>query len=154
MNLRIERRWKKSSYTIGILYINGERFCETLEDKDRGLRQGASMAELKLGKIYGETAIPTGVYKVSINTVSQKYKDVKWYNDLCEGRMPRLINVPAFSGVLIHPGNTALDTLGCILVGRNTKVGALTNSRETFKALYEQMAAAKAAGEEITISIL
>lgn len=67
--------------------------------------------------------------------------------------MPRLKNVPGYEGVLIHPGNTALDTLGCVLVGRNTKVGQLTNSRDTFRALYNKMQVAHKAGEE-TIEIV
>ena len=70
------------------------------------------------------------------------------------GKMPRIVNVPGYEGVLIHPGNTALDTLGCVLVGRNTKVGQLTQSRDTFKALYVKMLAAHKRGEKITIEIV
>ena len=100
------------------------------------------------------TAIPTGTYNVAMNVVSPKYSAVKWYKDLCGGKMPRLLDVPGFDGILIHPGNTALDSCGCILVGRNTKVGQVTQSRDTFKKLYRKMKAAHERGEKITITIV
>ena len=153
MILQIERRWKKATYTIGRLYVDGEYFCNTLEDKDRGLRADASLSELKIRKVPGETAIPAGTYRVSMNTISPKYAAVDWYQKLCGGKMPRLINVPAFSGILFHPGTTALDTRGCILVGENTKVGALTNSRETFRKLYLKLQEADSRGELIMLHI-
>ena len=154
MDVRVERRWKKSTYTIGILTVDGERFCESLEDRDRGLKQSDSPLWIVAKKVYGETAIPTGTYNVAMNVVSPKYSAVKWYKDLCGGKMPRLLDVPGFDGILIHPGNTALDSCGCILVGRNTKVGQVTQSRDTFKKLYRKMKAAHERGEKITITIV
>ena len=154
MDVRIERRWKKSTYTIGILTVDGERFCESLEDRDRGLKQSDSPLWIGAKKVYGETAIPTGTYNVAMNVVSPKYSAVKWYKDLCGGKMPRLLDVPGFDGILIHPGNTALDSCGCILVGRNTKVGQVTQSRDTFRKLYRKMKAAHDRGERITITIV
>ena len=68
--------------------------------------------------------------------------------------MPRLLNVPGFEGVLIHPGNTPLDTFSCILVGENKVKGKLINSRETFKNLYKQLRTAADNKEEITIEIV
>lgn len=155
MILRIERKWPKETYTIGRLYIDGVYFCNTLEDKDRGLFQTNSLSVIKSIKVYGETAIPTGKYTVAMNILSPKYSAVKWYKDLCGGKMPRLLNVPGFDGILIHPGgsNGPLDTMGCILVGKNTKVGKLTDSKETFKAMYKRMKAAYDKGEKITIEI-
>ena len=88
-----------------------------------------------------------------MNTTSPKYAAVSWYWKLCQGKMPRLLAVPGFDGILIHPGNTALDTLGCILVGKNTKVGQLTESKATFQKLYKAMAKAYQKGEDITIVI-
>lgn len=153
MKLEIERRWKKETYTIGRLYVDGVFFCNTLEDKCRGLKKTDSTFFIKQRKVYGETAIPTGEYAVAMNVTSPKYAAVAFYWQLCQGKMPRLLNVPGFDGILIHPGNTALDTLGCILVGKNTKVGQLTESKATFKALYKEMEKAYKAGEEITIDI-
>lgn len=154
MRLKIDRRWKKATYTVGILYVDGVRFCETLEDKDRGLFQTDDLAQIKSLKVYGETAIPVGSYKVAMEVLSPKYAAVKWYADLCGGKMPRLLDVPGFDGILIHPGNTLLDTLGCILVGRNTKVGQLTESKATFQKLYKKMKAARDRGETIIIDIV
>lgn len=153
MRLEIERRWKKETYTIGRLYVDGVYFCNTLEDKSRGLKQTDSTFFIKQRKVYGETAIPTGTYKVAMNVTSPKYAAVAWYWQLCRGKMPRLLDVPGFEGILIHPGNTALDTLGCILVGKNTKVGQLTESKAVFKALYKEMQKAVDEGEDILITI-
>ena len=150
----MERRWPKQTYTIGILFIDGLRFCETLEDKDRGLKQTDSLSYIKSRKVYQETAIPKGTYKVAMNITSPKYSASAWYWKLCQGKVPRLLNVPGWDGVLIHTGNTALDTAGCCLVGRNTKVGQLTESKATFEKLYKKMKAAYDKGEEITIEIV
>ena len=128
MKLELERKWPKATYTIGRLYVDGVLFCNTLEDRDRGLKQSDNLDYIKTRKVYGETAIPKGTYTVSMNVTSPKYAAVTWYHQLCLGKMPRLRDVPGFDGILIHPGNTALDTLGCILVGKNTKVGQLTES--------------------------
>lgn len=154
MRLTVDRKWPRETYTIGKLYVNGELFCNTLEDRDRGLLQSDPPASIKIRKKYGETAIPKGTYRVAMNTVSPKYAAVDWYKNLCAGKMPRIVNVPCFEGILIHPGNTALDTYGCILVGKNSKVGQLTESKATFKELYKRMKAASDRGETITIEIL
>lgn len=153
MRINIDRLWPKETYTVGLLYVDGVRLCETLEDKDRGLNQADDLSVIRSVKVYGETAIPAGTYTVAMNIVSPKYSAVKWYKDLCGGKMPRLLAVPGFEGILIHPGNTALDSYGCILVGRNTKVGQLTESKATFKKLYKKMKDAYDRGETITIEI-
>lgn len=154
MKLKLERRWKKETYTIGILYVDGVRFCETCEDKDRGLKQTDSLDRIQSVKVPTETAIPAGTYKVSMNIVSLKYSKVSWYKTLCGGKMPLIMNVPGFEGILIHPGTSALDSSGCILVGRNKIKGGLTLSRLTFSELYTKMNSAHKRGEEITIEIL
>ena len=153
MKLEVERRWKKETYTIGRLYVDGVYFCNTLEDKCRGLKQTDSIYFIKQRKVYGETAIPSGTYTVAMNVISPKYAAIAWYWQLCQGKMPRLLNVPGFEGILVHPGNDPTQTLGCLLVGKNTKVGQLTESKATFKALYKEMKKAYDAGEEITIII-
>ena len=154
MRLKLERKWKKETYTIGRLYVDGVYFSNTLEDRDRGLRQTDPLGIIQSKKIYGETAIPTGTYGITLNVTSPKYAGVKWYWDLCKGKMPRLLSVKGFEAILLHPGNTALDSCGCILPGKNTKVGQVTSSRDTFKALYKKMKAASDKGEEITIEIV
>jgi hypothetical protein len=128
MKLTLERVAKKETYTIGKLYIDGFYFCDTLEDRVRA----------KGVKVYGETAIDSGTYKV-IMDMSKRFKK----------RMPLLLDVPNFAGVRIHAGNTVKDTLGCILVGKNTIKGQLTDSRKYTSELYAKLEA----GKSITIEI-
>ena len=136
MELLLERIARRDTYTIGHLSIDGKRFCDTCEDTDRGLRQDLPLSVNQAKKRRGITAIPVGRYRVTLDVKSPKYSKKKQY-DFCQGFVPRLINVPAFEGILIHIGNTAADSEGCILVGRNTKVGMVMESTKTFKALYE-----------------
>lgn len=119
MQVTLWRKYRKPCYTIGRLYIDGVFFCNTLEDTDRGLAQYMSVGEIANIKIKGATAIPTGAYKVQ-RTYSPKYKRL----------MPQVMNVKGYAGIRIHSGNTAADTEGCILLGDNTAVGRLTNSRK------------------------
>ena len=125
MNIILNRIAKRAKYTIGKLYINDQYFCDTLEDTDRGLTQ--SMTEQQIGskKVYGETAIPTGTYRIIIS-YSNKFKK----------QMPLLLNVPGFAGIRIHSGNTEKDSLGCILVGKNKAVGKVLESRDTYSKLF------------------
>lgn len=145
MELLLKRIARKEKYTIGQLYIDGEYFCDTLEDTDRGLSQEAGLAVCRRKKIPGVTAIPTGRYRVLTNVVSPRFSKFKQY-EFCGGRLPRIINVPAFEGVLIHIGNYPKDTEGCVLVGRNTVKGAVMESTATFKQLVARL---KTVGEEL-----
>lgn len=154
MNLKLVRKYKKETYSIGILYVDGVYFCETCEDKDRGLKQTDNLAKIKAVKLPNETAIPTGVYKVRMDIVSPKYSHIDFYKELCAGKMPRIMNVPGFEGILIHPGSSALDSSGCVLVGRNKIKGGLTMSRLTFSELYTKMKKAADNGESIAIEIV
>jgi Family of unknown function (DUF5675) len=149
MKITLERKYKKASYTIGKLYIDGVYFCDTLEDTDRGLKQSDPLTTLKSKKVYGETAIPTGTYKITMDVVSPKFASKSWAA-FCGGKLPRLIDVPAYDGVLIHVGNKPADTLGCILVGENKTKGQVNNSTVTFKKLYEKLAKDK---NNLTITI-
>ena len=142
MELKLKRIARKASYTIGRLYIDGVRFCDTIEDKDRGLRQDMARAAIKRIKVQGETAIPTGRYRVTLGVRSPRMSQKKAY-EFCDGYVPRLINVPGFDGILIHIGNTARDSEGCILVGENREVGKVLNSTATFKRLYARLREAK-----------
>ena len=125
MQLVLERNASDVEATIGKLYIDDVFFCYTLEDVQRDV------------KIQNETAIPTGTYKVLI-TMSPKFKRL----------LPLLIDVPGFDGIRIHPGNTAKDTDGCILVGDSFTKDFVTNSVKTFNELFDKLR-----GEDITITI-
>lgn len=134
MKLLIKRIAKMEKYTIGKLYIDGKYFSDTLEDTDRNLTSTMSKDEIVKVKVYGKTAIPTGTYVVDMNTVSPKFGKRSWAQPY-EGKVPRLQDVPGYEGVLIHPGNTADDTSGCILVGRNKVKGQVVESQNTFHSL-------------------
>lgn len=146
MELTIDRRWKKREYTIGNLYIGGVFFCNTLEDKVRELGMDGS------GKIRGVTAIPEGRYEVTLDVVSPKYSHKQAYK-FCGGRVPRLLNVPFFEGILIHIGNTAKDTEGCVLVGENKAVGRVVNSTATYRRLWYKLEEARKQGERLFVTI-
>lgn len=134
MKLLLKRIAKMEKYTIGKLYVDGEYFADTLEDTDRNLTSTMSKDEIVKVKVYGKTAIPTGTYVVDMNTVSPKFGKRSWAQPY-EGKVPRLQDVPGYEGVLIHPGNTADDTSGCILVGRNKVKGQVVESQNTFHSL-------------------
>lgn len=134
MKLLLKRIAKMKKYTIGKLYIDGKYFSDTLEDTDRNLTSTMSKDEIVKMKVYGKTAIPTGTYVVDMNTVSPKFGKRSWAQPY-EGKVPRLQDVPGYEGVLIHPGNTADDTSGCILVGRNKVKGQVVESQNTFHSL-------------------
>lgn len=152
MNLNLKRKKLAEDYTLGNLFINGKHFCDTLEDKDRGLDTSMSLEEIKAKKVYGKTAIPTGTYEITLDVVSPKFKDRNWAT-FCGGRLPRLIDVKGYEGVLIHVGNKAEDTLGCILVGQNATDNFISNSTDTFKKLYQLLLDSKNKGEKLTIKI-
>lgn len=111
MEIEVKRIFKKEGYTIGKMYLNGNYFCDTLEDKVRSLKKASD-------KIFGRTAIPAGTYEVVVT-----------WSDKFHRNLPLLLNVPYFEGIRIHAGNTAEDTLGCILVGENKAQGRVINSR-------------------------
>lgn len=137
MELRLDRKWKKEKYTIGRLYVNGELWCNTLEDPVREIAKDGS------GKIKGVTAIPKGRYRVLV-TMSPKFHRM----------LPYVMNVPHFEGIRIHSGNTAKDTEGCILVGENTKKGMVLNSRKWEKEVTDLLLAAQTAGDYIWLEII
>lgn len=140
MRLTLKRIANKKDYCIGKLYINGKYFCDTLEDVDRGLDDSMTEEEIRSIKVKTQTAIPTGIYTVLL-TYSPKYKKV----------MPLINNVKGYSGIRIHSGNSSKDTEGCLLVGKNTVVGRLTDSRNTFNALFKRLQ--QKGSNKITIEI-
>lgn len=150
MRLKITRKYKKQGYTIGELFIDGKKFCDTLEPEDRGLTSDMTGEEVRRLKVMRKTAIPKGRYQVRMDVVSPKYKTRAAY-EFCEGKLPRLVAVPGFSGILIHIGNWKEDTGGCILVGRNIVKGGLLHSTRTFHLLYARLKEAK---DDIVIEIV
>lgn len=139
MEIRVKRIYKGLSYTIGKLYINGEYFCDTLEDADRGLDDSMELEKILELKKPSITAIPTGTYKVLI-TYSPRFKQ----------NMPLLCNVKGFEGIRIHSGNVHQHTSGCLLVGENKEVGKVLNSKVTYTKLFNIL---NECNEDITITI-
>lgn len=153
MKLTLDRRYKKDTYSIGKLYVDGAYFCDTVEDKDRGLTDKDSLDKIKATKVYAKTAIPLGTYKVTMGVISPKFSQKAYYKSFCNGRMPRLLNVKGFDGILIHKGSNANSSAGCIIVGKNTVVGGVTNSQYYFEQLYKLLDNAYKRGESIEIEI-
>lgn len=152
MILKLRRIAKKQLYTIGKLYINGAYFCDTIEDKDRGLTQMMPLDLIKKIKVYKQTAIPSGTYTVAMGTRSPKFSQKPAYN-FTEGRLPRLLSVPGYDGILIHAGTNQNSSAGCLIVGQNKVVGQVINSMATFKKLWNILDAAYKAGDSIKITI-
>lgn len=143
LNIKIPRNWQKDNYTISRIYLNGVlQPYNSLEDKDRGLDSSMPLEEINNKKVYGKTAIPAGRYKVT-----------KYLSPRFKRYLPRIEKVPGYSGVLIHPGNTAEDSLGCILIGKNDVVGKVTNSRYWFKKFYAELDKYWKKGEEVWLTI-
>ena len=139
MELVLTRIAKRKTYTIGRLEIEGAGenlyFCDTLEPTWRDYRNGGH-------KIKGRSAVPEGRYAVVIS-YSPKFK--AW--------LPILLGVPMFSGIRIHAGNTAADTAGCILVGKNKIVGQVVDSRIWLHRLKQKIVAAKDRGEAVWLTV-
>lgn len=135
VKLKVIREPSFAGCTLGKLYLDGAFFCDTLEDVDRKLECGGE-------KIYGETAIPRGTYKVVLN-FSNRFKRV----------LPQILDVKGFEGIRIHPGNTAADTHGCILVGSRDNHNRILRSRIAFDALFSLMEEAEEQNEDIEIEV-
>lgn len=133
MELVLERKWKKKGYTIGILSCKGVRLCDTLEPQWRDYKNGEE-------KIKYVSAIPEGRYQIRFAWSNKKQQ-----------LMPYLLHVPMFEGIMIHIGNTARDTAGCILVGENRQVGMVLNSTCTFQKIRQLLWSKRKEGLYITI---
>ena len=130
MKLHLQREPSNDICTMGILFVDGHYFCHTLEDVVRET------------KIQGVTAIPSGTYAIII-APSPRFKRM----------LPHLLNVPNFEGILIHPGNWANDTEGCILVGRDRGKNSVLASRVVFNKLFDRMSDSIQRGEKVSITI-
>lgn len=156
MELIVDRKWKNQNYTISNLTIDGKWFCNVLEDADRELDNSMSLDKIMELKKPSITAIPRGTYEITLDIISPKYSTNSFYKQVCNGKVPRLLNVKGFEGILIHVGegyNGKDLTSGCLLVGMNTIKGGLTRSKECFKELYKRLKTAANNGEKITITI-
>lgn len=131
MKLTLHRLWPDAACTIGRLFVDGAPLYYTLEDV---VRTGP--------KVFGQTAIPAGLYQVVITFSPHFQRD-----------LPLLVNVPGFEGVRIHPGNTAADTEGCILVGMDKLADSIGHSRIAFDALFPKIQAAINAGEGVVLEV-
>lgn len=138
MRMKLERTLCGPKCTIGTLYVNGKAECFTLEDVRREVK-GRPVEEWK---VPGATAIPAGIYNVVV-TLSQRFK-----RDL-----PLLENVPGFSGIRIHPGNTAEDTEGCLLVGLVKGPDFVSGSRRAFEQLFTKIKESIGCGEKVTLEV-
>ena len=155
MILTVKRVYNCPSYCIGRLYIDGLYFCDTLEDTDRGLKKTWPLSQIRKVKVQGATAIPKGTYAVTLKIQSPKFSAFKYrvQYGFCDGYLPRILGVPGFDGCLLHIGNTAKQTEGGLLVGRNTIKGRVTDSTVTFRNLYAVLKGADDKGENISITI-
>ena len=154
MELIVDRKWKKQSYTISNLLVDGKWFCNVLEDTDRGLDDSMNIAKIRELKKSSITAIPKGTYEITLDAISPRFCTNSFYKQVCNGKLPRLLNVKGFEGILIHAGNTDKDSAGCLLVGINLERGKVLKSQETFRKLYKLLQEGKNRGEKITIKIL
>ena len=155
MELTLKRIALMSEYTIGKLYVDGEYVCDTIEDTVRDLDKDGKFANGEV-KIPGKTAIPYGRYEITMKVKSPKYSNFSKYSwaKKYDGYLPRLLNVPHFDGVLIHVGNSALDSEACVLVGENKVVGKVINSVNTFRRLMDDyLVPAKKRNENIVITV-
>jgi hypothetical protein len=152
MELLLKRIALQDTYTIGKLYVNGTYFCDTIEDKVRDLNKDGDLNDVGEGKIPSLTAIPYGKYEITLKVKSPKFSLKSAYN-WCNGYLPRLISVPHFEGILIHAGNTADSSAGCIIVGENKIKGQVINSMVTLKRLYSCLKEASDRNEKIWIKI-
>lgn len=125
MRLVLKRKIFTDLSTIGELYLNDEKVCYTLEDRDRDYNMDGDHDDNGEGKVYGKTAIPYGTYEVIVS-----------YSNAFKQLMPLLLNVKGFSGIRIHSGNTDANSLGCILVGKSFSKDFIGQSREAYKALF------------------
>lgn len=153
MKLKLIRSYLGPKYTIGHLYINGQYFCDVIEDQDRGLTSTMSKEEIAKRKVKHETAIPYGRYTITMKVVSPKYSAKDKYK-FTGGRIPRLLSVPGFDGILIHPGTTQADSSGCLIVGLNKQVGKVIDSFATFQKLWNLFEQANKRNELISIEIV
>ena len=158
MKIVVDRKYKKSTYTISNLTIDGKWFCNVVEDTDRNLDNTMSVTHIQKIKDVNcngvnddaITAIPRGTYKVTLDIVSPKFSKKDYYKKFCNGKVPRLLNVPGFNGILMHCGSTAKSSAGCLILGYNKIKGGVVDSQKAFETVYKELLKDK---NNITIEI-
>lgn len=153
LQLTLTRIATNDRYTIGRLKIGRKPFCDILEPADRGLSSDMPLNKIKRIKVHGKTAIPTGRYRIDMKTVSPRFKNRAWAKPF-GGILPRLLDVPFYSGVCMHVGNDENDTEGCLLTGYNKVEGKVVDSVKAFNLLMQgYLLPADERGEEIWIEV-
>lgn len=157
--LLLERVFTCKDYTVGHLYSlssNGhkELICDVIEDCDRGLTSSMSLNEISNIKVKCQTAIPTGIYKITLNVFSPSFGKRPYYANFCNGKLPRLLNVKGFDGILMHRGVDASSSCGCLILGYNTNKGQVTNSQMAFEKTYNILLKALKENNNIDIEII
>jgi hypothetical protein len=146
MEINVTRHKEGKNSTLSTLTVDGIAQQYILEDTDRRLSQDMPLEEIRKIKVYGKTAIPYGRYRVLI-TYSTRFKRL----------MPVLLNVPGFSGIRIHSGNTHQNTEGCLLPGMKHGLEngdyMVGTSRVAADRLQSHIAAVLAKGEEVWCTI-
>jgi hypothetical protein len=142
MRLRLQRKQFTEDYTMGRLFLDGVFLCDTVEDKVRDYNADGDLQDPGEEKVYGETAIPYGRYNMDL-TMSPKFKRL----------LPLIMDVPEFTGIRIHRGNTAKDSAGCPLPGEKRGEGRVVNSTKYELIIVERMLKAIRNGEDMTIEI-
>lgn len=156
MKIKVIRTARKSTYTVGKVYIDGKYFCDSLEDTDRGVTQIMPFTATGgvtgywvtpdhgiIEKVYSKTAIPTGLY----DACSYYWPKFKCY-------VVQLLRVPGFTGILMHNGMTADNSEGCVLLGKNNIVGRLNGDRIYMDALAARVMACEKNGEKVTVEVV
>ncbi len=145
LDIEVIRKYFKDFYTIGKMYVNKEYHCDTLEDPVRDLsdiNHDGDFDDNGEGKIYGQTAIPYGTYRVLVN-----------YSPKLKRRLPILLDVTGFTGIRIHSVNTAKNTEGCIGIGQNKSKGRLVNGPYYETRLVQMIDEARDNGIQTYITI-
>lgn len=138
MTLRLVREPSIAGATLSVWFVDGHFECFGIEDQIRE-RAGEPVATWK---VHGQTAIPSGRYRVIV-TESARFRR----------RLPLLVDVPGFTGVRMHPGNTIVDTEGCLLPGRVRASGRVSESRIAFERVFLKIEDALALGEAVWIDV-
>jgi len=131
MKLRLVRIYANDDETLGILSINNKEECFVLED------------QYQLDKIYGETRIPTGTYKIKLRTTGRMHSKYSIRFPSFHKGMLEIQDVPNFKYIYIHIGNDDNDTLGCLLLGvksviNNGKI-KIENSTDAYVRFYQKV---------------